>query len=107
MHQKLSLPGEGLWPQITSNHGEHPYARDRSVVTWSQSDQTSGDVIRIVTTNESAYSGYVDKGYTRYGGKGSAKPWKARGSRSYVGMVRGKLHVRAAGALFVRGLLRG
>ncbi len=49
----------------------HPYSTGRFVrsLAWRG--------MRLVSTVDYAY--YTDRGYTRYGGEGSAKRWKERG----------------------------
>ena len=69
---------EVVWP--SRSHPENIYARDRSVREWTVERIAPG---RRNVVCLASYSGYVNLGYTRWKGEGSAAPWKARGAAPY------------------------
>lgn len=73
---------EETWPDAPP---EHPYARGRSASLFRVA--LDPDRLGATVTNEAAYSGYVEKGYTRYGGARSARPYQSRGGRDYAATV--------------------
>lgn len=72
------------WPSPDRNP-PHIYATGRSQDAF-EVRPVSEYVAEVVNTAERRgenYSGYVDGGYTRYGGAGSANPYQARGGKDY------------------------
>ena len=60
---------------------DHPYSTGLMSQSWTV--ERIGPALYLVR-NAQDYSGYADEGYTRYGGKASADPWRNAGATDYT-----------------------
>jgi hypothetical protein len=66
------------------SHPENIWATGDMRASWRK-ERVGFGIWRVYNTQD--YSGYADEGYTRYNGKSSARPWKARGSTDYTAQI--------------------
>lgn len=71
------------WP--STDHPENIYAKDVSVKTWriDRVDELTLKVVNYAKRKGKNYSGYVNRGTTRWKGPRSARPYIKRGRLDY------------------------